>query len=264
MVPQQQTLSTIGKKGVRPLKGGGLTPFLPRAMVGCLALLTPALALLSGCATTNVAKAPETPPKGAPGQIVATWNKDVEFLPDRVNNGRLTPALSGRVYFFEGGSTEQKPIVADGSLYISVYDEHGRTNPDGTPVPLEVWQITPECMKLVMTKDWWGWGYTLNLPWNTYRPDISQVRFQVRYVPPKDAKDPMPVFSDCPMLALQHPGSTTQSTAQANARNSAASQQRTSGYTQSGVQPATSTWQVNLPANRNSPSPAPVGGADPK
>jgi hypothetical protein len=229
MVLWQQTLTSIG-----------------RAWVGCLVLL----ALSSGCATTNLANGLEPPPKGIPGQIVATWNKDVQFLPDRVNNGRMTPALTGRVYLFEVGKIEPKPIVADGSLFISLYDEHGRTAPDGTPIALEVWQITPDCMKQVITKDWCGWGYTLNLPWNTYRPDVGQVRFQVRYVPPKDAKDPMPVFSDSPVLALQHPGNSSQATAVVNARNPLGVQPNASRYTQPAPETATS-WQGSIPVHRN-------------
>jgi hypothetical protein len=213
----------------------------------------PVVALSSGCATTQLAKAP----KGMPAQVFAFWHKDIEFLPDSMNNGRMTPALCGRVWLFDGGQTGPAPITADGSLVVSLYTDPSRTNADGTPVPLEVWQITPDCMNRVVLKDRWGWGYTLNLPWNTYRPDISTVRLQVEYLPPKDAKNPMPVFSDSPMLALQHPGSTTQGVAKNKANDPTAPQQNVSGYMPGAVQPASATLQGTLPVNRITPPAAP-------
>jgi hypothetical protein len=245
MVQRQQALIPIG-----------------RTLAGCLVLLTPLWLVSSGCATTNssLAKAP----RGVPGQVVATWSKDVEFLPDRYNNGRLTPALCGHIYLVENGQAGPKPVTADGSLVVSLYTEQCKAGPDGMPIPLEVWQITPECMSRVMTRDgFMGWGYTLNLPWNTYKPDISTVRLQVQYVPPKDAKDPLPLFSDSPLVALQHPGSTTGATAQVTARTSqppasvpSIAQQATGARV---PPPPSGGWQGSLQANHTQP----VGAASP-
>jgi hypothetical protein len=253
MVERQQALRPIG-----------------RTLAGCLVLLTPLWLVSGGCATTNsnLAKAP----RGVPGQVVATWSKDVEFLPDRYNNGRLTPALCGHIYLVENGQAGPKPVTADGSLVVSLYTEQCKTGPDGMPVPLEVWQITPECMSRVMTRDgFMGWGYTLNLPWNTYKPDISTVRLQVQYVPAKDAKDPLPLFSDSPLVALQHPGSTTAAAAQLTARTSpppasapSIAQQATGGRVPAPAPPPSASWPETLQANHTQPAAGmPAGPAVP-
>ncbi len=175
--------------------------------IQCLALLTPLLLLSGGCATTDTAKIVEVPPVGVPGQIMAMWEGTIQYVPDRVNNGRATPAISGRVYLLPGG-TASKPVVADGELIITMYDKRAPMDTAGNQQPMEVWHITQDCMKQIEVKDpsWGWWGYTLNLPWiTTYRTDISQVRLQVQYVPGKDAKDKLSVF-DSTMVSLHHPG----------------------------------------------------------
>jgi hypothetical protein len=189
------------------------------AAVRCLMLLLPLTVFAAGCATTDAAKLAAAPPTGQPCQVVATWKSAVEYYPDRVNNGRPTPALSGRVYLIDNHTG--LPVVADGGLVVSVYDDHPRTGPNGDPLPLQIWHITPECMKLIQSRDPFGWGYTVNLPWDTYRPDIGQVRYLVRFDPPKDAKDPMPLYVDSGAVALQNNGGNAQAIAQATSRYSA-------------------------------------------
>jgi hypothetical protein len=219
--------------------------------IQCLALLTPLLLLSGGCATTDTAKAVDVPPIGIPGQVVVTWNPQVQYLPDRLNGGRATPAISGRVYLVPGG-TASKPVVADGELMITMYDEHARLDSAGNALPMEVWRITPECMKQVQAKDFWGWGYTLDLPWiNTYRPDVGRVRLQVQYIPSKDAKDVLPLFSDNPAVTLHHPGETNRlnpgSNGLARSGNGQASGPIASGYVQSSPQDSSSGMQQQAP-----------------
>jgi len=219
--------------------------------IHCLALLTPLLLLSGGCAATDTAKMVDVPPVGIPGQVVVTWNPQVQYLPDRVNGGRATPAISGRVYLLPGG-TASKPVVADGELMVTMYDEHARLDSAGNAMPMEVWRITPDCMKLVQAKDFWGWGYTLDLPWvNTYRPDVGRVRLQVQYVPSKDAKDVLPLFSDNPSVTLHHPGESNHfnlgnNTGLARSGNGQGSGPIPSGYVQSSPQ-GTSGMQQQAP-----------------
>jgi hypothetical protein len=214
------------------------------AWVRGLVLLAP-LALLAGCATTETAKAPSPPPVGKPVEVMATWKPTVQVFPDTLNNGKPTPALSGRVYLFDGQMGS--PIVADGMLVVSVYDDHPRVGANGDPVPLQIWKITPECMKLVQTRDVLGWGYTLNLPWDTYRPDITQVRFMVRFEPPKDAKDEFPLFQDSGLLTLQNNAGNNQSMAQVTTRYGQPSVQLTGAQALNPVQMNPGTPQAVQP-----------------
>jgi hypothetical protein len=141
------------------------------------------------------------PPTGIPCQVVATWKSAVEYFPDRLNNGRPTPKLEGRVYLLDNRLGQ--PIVADGELVVSVYDELPPLAPNGDPLPLQIWTITPDRMKPIQSRDPFGWGYTLNLPWDTYRPEIRQIRFTVQYCPPKKAKDQMPLDMDSGSVKLE-------------------------------------------------------------
>jgi hypothetical protein len=112
--------------------------------------------------------------------------------------------LSGRVYLFD--QPDGQPILAQGGLVVSVFDDRPRTDSDGNPVPLQIWMVTTETLKLGQSKDTIGWGYTLDLPWDTFRRDIGEVRFLVRFEPPKDAKDQSPLSVDSGPVRLKNNG----------------------------------------------------------
>src|SRR5262249_19841415 len=40
-----------------------------------------------------------------------------------------------------------------------------------------------DTLRRLLKKDRIGWGYTLFLPWSTYRPEVTQVRLRVCYQP---------------------------------------------------------------------------------
>ena len=187
-----------------------------RASSRWLVLLAPLLLWSSGCETLRPSKpVAALPPTGQPGEVMATWNPNVVFAPDPTNRGRSTPALTGRVHLIDKDT--EAMIVGDGSMIVSLYDEHPQVGQDGDPVPLEVWKITPECLKLSARRDQVGWGYSLALPWSTYRPDIGSVRLLVRYQPASEGKGGMPIYRDCPLMTLQNSGGNAQATAQMNA-----------------------------------------------
>src|SRR5205085_1168078 len=48
---------------------------------------------------------------------------------------------------------------------------------------LEVWNLDPATLKKIEQKDYLGTGYTMALPWSTYRKDVQQVHMAVRYEP---------------------------------------------------------------------------------
>jgi hypothetical protein len=148
-----------------------------------------------GCVGPDVAaKKASEPPKGIPCQVVATWNEQVNYTADPTHNGAMTPGLTGRLYLF--GPAVDFPMAAEGTLVVELYDEtpptlvpaggpppRPRVGADGQPLPLEVWQFDKDTLKRLLQRDMVGWGYTLFLPWGTFRPDVNQVRLKVRYQP---------------------------------------------------------------------------------
>jgi hypothetical protein len=115
-----------------------------------------------------------------PCQVVATWNPGVVKTPDPVHDGELTPGLVGRIYLF--GSDIGAPLIGDGSMVVDLYDDTAGAAPKGAPA-LEEWQIDRPTLRRLQRKDAIGWGYTVFLPWATYRPEITRVHLKVRYVP---------------------------------------------------------------------------------
>jgi hypothetical protein len=143
------------------------------------ALLVAALA--GGCATTeeffSKTKATNGP---AIGQVACLWQNTVRFVPDPTRNGEPNAGIAGRLWLFDPDLT--KPVEGDGSVAVFLYDETR-----GEPVMLEAWVFDPQTLKRLQKKDPAGPGYTLFLPWEKYRPDITKIRLRVRYQPAKGA-----------------------------------------------------------------------------
>ena len=59
-------------------------------------------------------------------------------------------------------------------------------------VPLEVWRFDKETLKRLAKHDAVGWGYTLVLPWGTYKPEITQVELRLSFQPVNG----MPLYAD--------------------------------------------------------------------
>jgi hypothetical protein len=167
--------------------------------LGCaawVALLV--LVCAAGCESTGTFICTgEQPPTGPAFQVVAWWNNQVLTAPDPVHGGAATPGLAGRVYLF--GPQLDFPIEGDGTIVVDLYDPSAPTTaPGGTAVPLEEWRFDKDTLKRLQRKDVIGWGYTVFLPWGSYRPEIKQVRLQVRYEPPKGS----PLYAESSPLAL--------------------------------------------------------------
>jgi len=56
------------------------------------------------------------------------------------------------------------------------------SGPDGRPVQLEEWTFQRDELKRLLRRDAVGMGYTLFLPWSTYKPDVTQVQLKVAYL----------------------------------------------------------------------------------
>jgi hypothetical protein len=115
--------------------------------------------------------------------------------PDVVNNGAPLVGLAGRVYLF--GQALGHPVAGNGMAIIELQDLT-HANAQTKPRLLERWEIDSVTLNRLLRKDTIGWGYTLFLPWSTYRQDISKVQLQVRYVPEKG----LPLFSPPAVVTL--------------------------------------------------------------
>jgi hypothetical protein len=147
-------------------------------LAGCL---VPLVLSLAGCVDTGAFLVPGFENmKATPCEVVVAWNPEVMTRPDPVNRGTPLPGLGGRMYLFGEGS--DCPLPGDGSVVVDLYD---RTPPHGAnnTVPLEEWRIDRATLKRLLRRDAVGWGYTLFLPWGTYRPDIREVELRLRYDP---------------------------------------------------------------------------------
>jgi len=138
--------------------------------------------LAAGCATTGSwLTSSNEAPTGPVCQAVADWANHVAYAPDPVHNGRPTPGIAGRLYLF--GPEMSNSLAGEGSVVVDLYDETHPAKPDAPP--LEEWRFDKETLKRLQRRDWFGEGYTLFLPWGTYRPDITKVRLQLSFHPVK-------------------------------------------------------------------------------
>lgn len=128
-------------------------------------------------------------------QVVATWAPEVTHVPDPTKQGMPTPGLAGRVYLF--GPDVKCPLVGRGGLTVDLYDDSPLVE-GKQPILLEQWRFDKDTLKRIGRRDAIGWGYTVFLPWGTYRPDVMQVHLQLRY----DAPDAMPVFNQGSTIVL--------------------------------------------------------------
>ena len=164
--------------------------------VGWLLAAAACSALLSGCVLHDFTKKGDAaPPTGPVCQLVPTWSKEVAFVPDPANGGVARPGLSGRIYLF--GSQIDYPLAGDGTLTVEVIAPETVAAAAGQPAKtewrvLENWTMDKPTLARLLRKDMIGWGYTLFLPWGTYRPDITLVRLKLRYDPPGG----MPLYSE--------------------------------------------------------------------
>jgi hypothetical protein len=141
----------------------------------------------------------ETPPTGDVKRIVTTWEKQIHLVKDPLKGGQVYPALAGHMYLF--GSEISYPLKGDGKVLVSLYDDRPLAM-GGQPVALEGWCYDKDTLNRLMTRDFFGWNYTLILPLSSYRPDLQCVHLEVRYLPEKGSQ---PLFSPGSTMTLQSP-----------------------------------------------------------
>jgi hypothetical protein len=195
-------MTSTARKGLRAVVG---------RLLGWAALLPLACC---GCVTTMGEKTPgpnEPPiPTEQPCQVVAWWQPQVRFSPDPARQGANNAGLAGRVYLF--GQEMAWPLIADGTLVVDLCDD---TN--GQAVLLEEWKFDKETLKKQARRDAVGWGYTVFLPWGTYRPDISKVLLKARFEPLQG----LPRYAPSSPVTLGNQGAMSPEMAAAMARRPA-------------------------------------------
>jgi hypothetical protein len=150
----------------------------------CFLLFSFALCL-AGCINTGAFVVPGIEwPSAGPCEAVVAWNPEVVYRPDPANRGTPAPGLGGRMYLFGEGS--DCPLAGDGCVVVDLYEKMPLTG-DTSPVPLEEWRFDRATLKRLLRRDAVGWGYTLFLPWGTYKPEIKEVELRLRYEPVKGA-----------------------------------------------------------------------------
>ncbi len=159
-----------------------------------LALLT---LVLAGCETTQswVMRPHFDRKSESAAQVHAAWENHVLVTQDTVNNGAPLIGLAGRIYLF--GDEIGFPLKEDGKITVDLYN----VTAGGEPKMLERWDIDRNTLRRLCRKDAIGWGYTLFLPWATYRPDVARVQLQVRFVPEKGST---PLYTSPAQVTLHH------------------------------------------------------------
>lgn len=154
---------------------------------------------LAGCvSTSSFLHWTEQKPYGEPCRVVAAWNPAVVSTPDPVHDGTPNPGLAGRIYLF--GKEIGCPMLGNGSLYVALFDD-SKCGDGKSPAPLEEWRFDAATLKQLEHRDPVGWGYTVFLPWATYKPEITRVHLKVRYEPPHA----FPIYASSAPMTLVDP-----------------------------------------------------------
>jgi hypothetical protein len=157
----------------------GAAPGATFWMIACrpAAALLVLAALSAGCIDKDFLRMPSSdlPPTGPVVRLDSWWESQVHFTPDSLNSGQQIPGLAGRLYLYG-----ESPFPVKGDCHVIV-DLFNDSMPGAPPVQLERWYIHKVDLERLLRKDKIGWGYTLFLPWATYRPDITCVRLKIAY-----------------------------------------------------------------------------------
>jgi hypothetical protein len=160
-------------------------------------------------------KKPQVPPPKPgtpPSTVFATFSNKVDYGTDPVSNKTIA-GVSGRVYLMDENGVYA--LTGEGKMSVQLYDDSARL--EGKPSKLlEQWNFDPATLKSIKQKDYLGEGFTMSLPWSTYRTDICQFHLAVRFEPTKGnpiSWSGRPTTVDHGQDAqLSHAAATTQST----------------------------------------------------
>lgn len=182
---------------------------MPRSITTLVVAIPLTLCCLqAGCISPPALKSQPEPPVPSPVQQVhATWENFIFEVPDSVNNGAPLKGVAGRVYLF--GADVGFPLRVRGEMTVDLSDATAVAN-GGVPVMLERWTFDPQTLDRLFKKDMIGGGYTLFLPWSSYKPEIRKVILQAKFTPEKGT----PLYTPPATVSLQPPESAPRLTQQ--------------------------------------------------
>ena len=91
------------------------------------------------------------------------------------------------------------PLTGEGSLVVYVFDP-ARADGQGSTVPIEGWRIDKDTLHRLERKDFVGLGYTLFLPWSSYRPDLKSLEVRAQFEPAKGS----PIYAQPTTITLNN------------------------------------------------------------
>ncbi|MCI0378727.1 MAG: hypothetical protein L0215_14055 [Gemmataceae bacterium] len=167
-------LSNLSRPQARLRACGNMRPW----MLGLLLA-----AALPGCVTQQpfMALRPSEPTPVV-CQAHAYWEGRVFISQDTENGGAPVPVLAGRLYLF--GTEVGHPFKARGKVMVDLLDVTKVTQ-GAAPVFMDRWELSADTLERLARQDTIGWGYTLTLPWRSYRPDIRHVQLRLCFTPEK-------------------------------------------------------------------------------
>jgi hypothetical protein len=181
-----QTPGALMRRACRLLLGG----MLLCPLIGCTAFQS------MGTNDWLNAKSLDWSPEQPVDHMLTRWDNRVKMVEDTVNRGSAVPVLAGMVYLFN----DQTHSCVDARGWVAVQLHDITHVASGKPAEkIAEWRFDAERLRMLKRKDPLGEGYVLPLLWYEYRPDIKEVRLQIRYVPEKGT----PRYSEPQNVTLQ-------------------------------------------------------------
>ena len=161
------------------------TPAGSRTIRGLAALSAVCLILASGCTTLDVGLGcGDGPPRGDVRSVQVRWFPEIASAPDSTRGGAENKGIVGRLYL-SGAIALKECYEAEGDVTVFLYNDSVPVEQGMEQTPMEGWKIDRVTLQKLARKDVVGWGYTLFLPWSSYRPDVTRVHMKLQYDRPK-------------------------------------------------------------------------------
>ncbi len=129
-------------------------------------------------------------------QVIMIWDNRIRLANDTEHGGTPYPVLAGRMFLFNEAT--KQPLTVTGDVICDIYNA---TNPNPTGDDAKPYRVTltKDKLPLLLRKDMVGEGFTIVLPWFSYRPDITKVKLQLQFKPENGS----PVYADPALLTLK-------------------------------------------------------------
>jgi hypothetical protein len=160
-----------------------------------LTLLVPAAGCVSLSTCCHWGEDPGPPPIQ---QVLVFWDNHLHVTQNSVRSGTALPGMVGRVWLF--ADDPKHGAEANGSMVIEMYDMTP-VQSGGQAQQLVRVTYDLQTLKRLKQKDYFGDGYTLFIPWETYNPAVKEVKLQLAYVPEKGT----PYYSEETWVTLRTP-----------------------------------------------------------